>query len=473
MTSPVSIGDAFLMAKLALKLGRAFTTGRKSAPAEFREVESQLYSISTALSSLHTAYKFKGIPVNAGSMNLASLSRDGQRNGENPLKEMLEGCEETLKHLEKVVEKYTVVFQPRNPEAPSLRKWSRDLRNNWKKVLWTTEGGDMDILRSNLTVHINCLNLVLGVVNQVYSVLMPGAGIYEFEKSFIDILGAAKARSMLRRNMGTFLAYTTTTEPDKMAETRILHLMGRDLQSIQKKVENITFAIGRQSYQRTVIESIQLLHYKALRQDRSVSDSVIYSEDLTQVGTAELVIFYGEDSSGTDVKQTTLHLDMKLELFVMSLSEPRHDERLALKLRAKGVHTERVDIASSEISIMQSQTKGRLRLIIVSDDGLTVLSQECASPLPIIDLVKYLNSRRTVAEDFLKGSSGKPNFASPTYVVQIVGNGTREIYLYDKGFKFFEFSDAQTDRLLSLGLAAVSGANAPAQRSRGLLGIMA
>lgn len=163
--SAVSIGDAFLLAKLALKLGRAFTTGRKSAPAEFREVESQLYSISTALSSLDAAYKSTGITVNVGDTRLAPFSRDDQRNGENALRYMLEGCEETLKHLEKVVEKYTVISQPRNPEAPLLRKWSRDLRNNWKKVLWTTEGGDLATLRSSLTVHINCLNLVLGVAN--------------------------------------------------------------------------------------------------------------------------------------------------------------------------------------------------------------------------------------------------------------------------------------------------------------------
>lgn len=60
-----------------------------------------------------------------------------------------------------------------------------------------------------------------------------------------------------------------------------------------------------------MIESIQLLHYKSLRQDRLISNSVVYSEDLRQMADAELVIFYGQDSSGTDVKQTILHRKAK------------------------------------------------------------------------------------------------------------------------------------------------------------------
>jgi hypothetical protein len=48
MASPFSFGDAYQLSRLALKLGKAFTKGRKSAPTEFREVENQLYSLSAA-----------------------------------------------------------------------------------------------------------------------------------------------------------------------------------------------------------------------------------------------------------------------------------------------------------------------------------------------------------------------------------------------------------------------------------------
>jgi hypothetical protein len=61
--------------------------------------------------------------------------------------------------------------------------------------------------------------------------------------------------------------------------------------------------------------------------------------------------------------------------------EPRWASILASDLQlyrqAKGVHTEEVDMADSEISIAQSENSGRFRLIIASKDGFTILSQEC------------------------------------------------------------------------------------------------
>jgi hypothetical protein len=162
MTSPVSIGDAYLMANLALKLGRAFTKGRKSAPAEFREVENQLFSLSAALSALDRAHKTAGSALTIDQARLPSLSQQRQVDSEDVLKYMLQSCEETLKHLETIVKKYSSIGKPKDSEA----RWSRRLRDNWKKVAWTTEDGDLATLRSQLTVHTNCLNLILGVINQ-------------------------------------------------------------------------------------------------------------------------------------------------------------------------------------------------------------------------------------------------------------------------------------------------------------------
>lgn len=49
MASPVSIGDAILLTQIAHKIGQAFTTGRKSAPAEFEEIQKLLWTLSEAL----------------------------------------------------------------------------------------------------------------------------------------------------------------------------------------------------------------------------------------------------------------------------------------------------------------------------------------------------------------------------------------------------------------------------------------
>ncbi|KAK6543480.1 hypothetical protein TWF694_000226 [Orbilia ellipsospora] len=651
MAFSVSIGDAFLMAQLALKLGRAFTTGRKSAPEEFREVESQLYSISTALSSLAQACKANSIKLGAqaNSSLPASLIISRGNTGDDPLVSMLQGCQEILKHLEDVVEKYSSIIQPKDSGAPILRKWSSELNKNWKKVKWTTEGGDLAILRRSLSIHISSLNLALGVishnkadqlgaqVDQVTIMLteihtwfvdnirdrthvpasattlaqglsalnlnplttihfelcvksptgleticsnasvhpnwgdkepvfqcrcitqlgspaphfiqldslrlsplsfalrrtgavktwmiykasnrainrlsilvikgVPAARIHEFETKFIDVLTTNKAKSMLDQNGGTMLAYKTTekspsiTDSHYNTETRILNLLS-DLQQSRGQVEKVTFTINRQSYTREGVENIQLLHYKSSKKEYLPIDQTIYPNDLTPLNTAELIISFTQTPSSIgDITKTILYItyetrityapgtsivvlhnidcaglqpksidgqesvisgvgvsiylaspkaaedlkfrlvEMRIELFVMSLKAPRSNEKLALKLQAKGVHTESVDIADSEIMIVQAENSDRLRLIVTSEDQTTILSQE-------------------LAEDFMTSADGyQPNFASPTYVVQVSGQGTREISKYDKGFKYFDFEDVYMDRLFGLGLAAFSGSN--------------
>ncbi|KAK0627927.1 hypothetical protein B0T14DRAFT_146378 [Immersiella caudata] len=163
MASPVSIGDVLLLCKLAFRLGRTFTSGRKSAPAELREVENQLYSLSAALSYLHTS------PIAASSQlangALAAELEDGQH-GRVILAKMLENCGETLSHLESVVERYaTMKGSSSNSEESLPKRWSKRLLRDFNKIKWTTEGGDLAVLRSQLMIHINSINVVLGVVN--------------------------------------------------------------------------------------------------------------------------------------------------------------------------------------------------------------------------------------------------------------------------------------------------------------------
>ena len=155
-----------LLGKLAFKLGRAFTSGRKSAPAEFREVENQLYSLSTALSALQKSSISERLNAAVGTDSvLTSPLGDGQE-GSAVFKAMLDNCHATLSHLEKIVQKYAKVKDATDPEAPVFKRWSKKLVTDIKKVSWTTEGGDLAMLRSQLMVHINSINVFLGVVNK-------------------------------------------------------------------------------------------------------------------------------------------------------------------------------------------------------------------------------------------------------------------------------------------------------------------
>lgn len=154
MTSPVSIGDALLLAKIAWRLGKAFTKGRKSSISEFREVESQLYALSTALSALH----------NSG------LTQNGDDS--NALSSMLENCRGTLSHLQAIVDQYGSLGETRDDTGvPVFKRWSSRLQRDWRAIKWTTEGGDLAKMRSELMVHINSLNLFMSVTSKCVSTI--------------------------------------------------------------------------------------------------------------------------------------------------------------------------------------------------------------------------------------------------------------------------------------------------------------
>jgi len=149
MASPLSVGDVIALSKLAIALGRAFTKGRKSAPEEFREVESQLYSLSAALDAL--------TPL---------LPTPANEDADDSLSYAVRSCRRTLTHLETVVTSYGVLKkdEERKPNGARFRRWNTAIKSSWKSIVWTTEGGDLAALRSNLTVHTNSLNLLLGVM---------------------------------------------------------------------------------------------------------------------------------------------------------------------------------------------------------------------------------------------------------------------------------------------------------------------
>lgn len=157
MASPLSFGDCFLIAKLCWKLAEAFTSGRNSAPAEFREVENQLYSLSAALDGLQNA-RGKDVATSKAEKKVDDKWSTADK--------ILLNCRETLEHLEAVVKKYAEVDQARDTSLPRIKRWGSDLSKNWKKVAWTKEKGDLATLRSQIAVHTNSLSLVLATITK-------------------------------------------------------------------------------------------------------------------------------------------------------------------------------------------------------------------------------------------------------------------------------------------------------------------
>lgn len=157
MAFQISIGDVLMLSKLARDILQAFTSGRKSAPAEFQEVQNQLSSLSHALDSLKSL----------------SWQHPGQGDGDSgdsgsSITPILQNCCVTLEHLEKLVSKYMII-KDQAAGGSEKKRWSDEIRKNWKKVRWTREGGDLMKLQHNLGVHINSLHLTIAVLNRYVS----------------------------------------------------------------------------------------------------------------------------------------------------------------------------------------------------------------------------------------------------------------------------------------------------------------
>jgi hypothetical protein len=165
LPSPLSIGDIIMLSQIAYSLARTFSSGRKSAPAEFQEVQNQLYTLGSALGFLAKHPK----PLNDSGISGKEIVEEQKEADEQDdiLERMISNCRGTLSHLELLVDKYMEIDpNAKDPAQASLRRWQQDVKRNWKKIRWTIEGGDLDKLRKDLAVHINGLNLALSAMHR-------------------------------------------------------------------------------------------------------------------------------------------------------------------------------------------------------------------------------------------------------------------------------------------------------------------
>jgi len=162
MSLPISVGDAILLSQIAWNVGKALTSGRKSAPAEFAEIHDLLFTLSEALKVLA-----EDLPDNNPVTQTRTITK-GQSNGaqaENMLlTQMVMNCRSTLTHLKSMVDNYMELDKASGQKQQ--KKWKDEAKKNWKKLLWTKEGGDIIKLKTTLTAHINGLNLALSAINR-------------------------------------------------------------------------------------------------------------------------------------------------------------------------------------------------------------------------------------------------------------------------------------------------------------------
>jgi hypothetical protein len=158
MSFGIGIGDILLLSSLAHSLGKTLSSGRKGAPAEFQEVQNQLFAISEALSFVSATLEEPKFP----DVDQRVVPED------EILGRMIENCGVTLKHLDEILEKYPELraySEGEKADENSRQKWNQGLKDNIKKIKWTTEGAGLDKLRHNLGTHVNALNLAITARN--------------------------------------------------------------------------------------------------------------------------------------------------------------------------------------------------------------------------------------------------------------------------------------------------------------------
>ena len=150
MAQPMSIGDILMLSQQAWKIGRAFTKGRNSAPAEFAEVEREANGLSEALK------------LTAESLHDSNTLQKAEPETRVAVNTILESAGKTLGDLESFVERYQVIRKKQTQGGFVVeRSWSDVFLANYKTIKWTTEGGDIKELRDMLQMHANTINLTM------------------------------------------------------------------------------------------------------------------------------------------------------------------------------------------------------------------------------------------------------------------------------------------------------------------------
>lgn len=140
-----------MLAGIAWKIGRAFTNGRKGAPAEFQSVKSEAEALSQALQLLADAFSEDG-----GMLENADAST------KNAVTTILQSAQTTLDDLDSLVERYQVIKKSQTEGGWVVEKsWRDAVLKNWRTIIWTTERGSIQDLRAMLQMHSSTINLTM------------------------------------------------------------------------------------------------------------------------------------------------------------------------------------------------------------------------------------------------------------------------------------------------------------------------
>lgn len=151
MASFMSAGDIFQLSQIAWGIGRSFTTGTKPCPLEFHQIKSAADELSDVLQSLSDTLDTNGELLASAPPSL-----------QDAIKTIVQSARITLENLEALVDRYRVVSKTQTAAGFVVGKdWSDIVLNNYKRMFWTAEKGDIEALRDMLQMHSNTIALTV------------------------------------------------------------------------------------------------------------------------------------------------------------------------------------------------------------------------------------------------------------------------------------------------------------------------
>lgn len=152
MTTVPNIGDILMISQVSWKIGRAFTAGQKSAPAEFQEVETEINGLARQLKQFAEA-------LHAGTNK--SLMEEASEHVQQGIGVILDSCTRTVNDLDSLVDHNQVIKKHRTVGGFAIeRSWSDLVLAEYGTMMWTTEGGDLHSLRDLLRMHTSSVMLL-------------------------------------------------------------------------------------------------------------------------------------------------------------------------------------------------------------------------------------------------------------------------------------------------------------------------
>jgi hypothetical protein len=152
-------GDILILSQVAWKIGRSFSAGQKSAPLEFKEVETEISGLARALKQLANVLHAEAD---------GNLIREAADHIQYGIQVILESCRRTVNDLDSLVDDNQVIQKHRTVGGFAIeRSWSDLVLSDYATMIWTTEGGDLRSLRDLLRMHTTFITLLMQALHRL------------------------------------------------------------------------------------------------------------------------------------------------------------------------------------------------------------------------------------------------------------------------------------------------------------------